>query len=272
MKSILKTVSIIILFTSVALVPRTGQCFYNAGTGRWLSRDPMGESGGLNVFAAVKNEPTDLADVLGLDYHEYIKYQSWESVEGTYGVSAFTGRTDGRVGYPTPQPLSPVPDMIRENASKCCAKVESAQRVDVDVLTVLPNNHIGMLWPAQSGTLWTDSGYEAVQGHEARRREVYKKAYDAYIAPIQGTGSIATKCKVCRQKKGEAATLLSKYLSDNQREGISKYNQWVAYQTAQVGKENDHWVTYDHIDVGLNWTHTVPNPPALAGIPCPTSD
>ena len=32
------------------LLPQTGQCFYNPSTGRWLSRDPIEESGGDNVY------------------------------------------------------------------------------------------------------------------------------------------------------------------------------------------------------------------------------
>jgi hypothetical protein len=36
-------------FASVA------QAFYNPDTGRWLNRDPIGERGGINLFAAMGN-------------------------------------------------------------------------------------------------------------------------------------------------------------------------------------------------------------------------
>ena len=43
-----------------------GYRFYNAIMGRWPSRDPIGEHGGLNVNAFVLNDPLDWIDILGL--------------------------------------------------------------------------------------------------------------------------------------------------------------------------------------------------------------
>jgi len=44
-----------------------GYRYYSTTTGRWLSRDPIGESGGLNLFAFCGNDPANNADPLGLD-------------------------------------------------------------------------------------------------------------------------------------------------------------------------------------------------------------
>lgn len=44
-----------------------GYRYYNAGTGRWLSRDPLEEAGGLNVFLLVSNGVPNDVDALGLD-------------------------------------------------------------------------------------------------------------------------------------------------------------------------------------------------------------
>lgn len=38
-----------------------------ASLGRWPSRDPIGEKGGLNLYAFVANDPTNMIDFLGLD-------------------------------------------------------------------------------------------------------------------------------------------------------------------------------------------------------------
>lgn len=40
--------------------------YYDPETGRWLSRDPIGERGGLNLYAFVGNDPVGFIDVLGL--------------------------------------------------------------------------------------------------------------------------------------------------------------------------------------------------------------
>jgi RHS repeat-associated protein len=40
---------------------------YSASMGRWLSRDPVGERFGSNLYAYVRNEPISLTDRLGLE-------------------------------------------------------------------------------------------------------------------------------------------------------------------------------------------------------------
>ena len=39
---------------------------YDPATGRWLSRDPIGESGGINLYGYVSNSPVNYMDSIGL--------------------------------------------------------------------------------------------------------------------------------------------------------------------------------------------------------------
>ena len=43
-----------------------GYRYYSPSPGRWLTRDPIGEDGGLNVYGFVENSPINFYDVLGL--------------------------------------------------------------------------------------------------------------------------------------------------------------------------------------------------------------
>ena len=45
-----------------------GYRFYSPGTGRWASRDPIEERGGLNLYAFVGNDGVNRWDLLGLDW------------------------------------------------------------------------------------------------------------------------------------------------------------------------------------------------------------
>src|ERR1035441_8476417 len=53
-----------LLFLGFSLA-REAQAFYNPSTGRWLSRDPNEEDGGLNLFSAVGNDFINGMDLLG---------------------------------------------------------------------------------------------------------------------------------------------------------------------------------------------------------------
>jgi len=64
----------------------TGLCYYglryyNPGTARWLSRDPLDENGGLNLYGFCANNPVDLTDRNGLDFATWVgagpSYSNW---------------------------------------------------------------------------------------------------------------------------------------------------------------------------------------------------
>ena len=43
-----------------------GYRFYSAGLGRWINRDPISETGGVNLYAMVGNDPVNSVDAYGL--------------------------------------------------------------------------------------------------------------------------------------------------------------------------------------------------------------
>lgn len=60
MKTILLLITLLI--TTVASFG-----MYDPSTGRWISRDPIGENGGWNLYAYCDNNPINRIDFLGLD-------------------------------------------------------------------------------------------------------------------------------------------------------------------------------------------------------------
>ena len=68
-----------------------GLRFYSPGLGRWLSRDPIEEVGGPNLYLLVGNSPTILVDPIGLlsvsaevrDYHGSVEWHKGRP-SGTY--------------------------------------------------------------------------------------------------------------------------------------------------------------------------------------------
>ncbi|MBX3617119.1 MAG: RHS repeat-associated core domain-containing protein [Nitrosomonas sp.] len=50
--------------------------YYEPETGRYISPDPIGLAGGINVWGYVKGDPINLIDLLGL-FFDSVKYASW---------------------------------------------------------------------------------------------------------------------------------------------------------------------------------------------------
>ncbi len=68
---------------------RQASAFYNPGTGRWLSKDPLEERAGANLYAFTYNRPT-----LAIDRD---------------GLSVMSLTTFGAVTIPVPKPVIPTP-------------------------------------------------------------------------------------------------------------------------------------------------------------------
>lgn len=62
----MKTRFLLVLSVILLLVEVHAFAFYDPGTGRWLSKDPIEENGGANLYAFVANSPANYIDSLGL--------------------------------------------------------------------------------------------------------------------------------------------------------------------------------------------------------------
>jgi RHS repeat-associated protein len=70
----------------------SGRRFYSAEISRWLSRDPIGEAGGFNLYVMAANNPIVMADLLGLGTLK--TKATWKTVAFEFELSVnmqFTG-------------------------------------------------------------------------------------------------------------------------------------------------------------------------------------
>jgi len=56
----------LLLIISVLSYAPQALAYHQPESGRWLSRDPIGESGGINLYGMVRNDPVNYTDTLGL--------------------------------------------------------------------------------------------------------------------------------------------------------------------------------------------------------------
>jgi len=228
--------------------------------GRWTTRDPRGHVDGMNLYEYAGSNPINRIDPYGLTYSESVTYDTQQNIINNYGVYAVTGSST-TLRRATPQIMTNTSHQIKDTG--CCATVERAQEVAVNIKTILPNDSIGVVY--------TQNGFIEVQGHESRRRQVYRSGHDAYIDPISGTGSRATRCgRICRQTPGKAKQELLKYLNDNQTLGIRTFIQWNNQQQNAITIESSTWIYSNGLRDQIGTIHNVPQPPTLPDIPCPS--
>jgi RHS repeat-associated protein len=79
-----------------------GYRYYNASTGRWLSRDPIAERGGLNLYGFVFNNPVNKADAFGLICTEALGKNGESRIVFTQSESQGGGWSGGTATFGDP--------------------------------------------------------------------------------------------------------------------------------------------------------------------------
>ena len=70
-----------------------GYRYYSPDLGRWISRDPIEEQGGFNLYAFVNNDPVNKFDILGLDF-QWINQKTNQVETGTFRNSSADFKID----------------------------------------------------------------------------------------------------------------------------------------------------------------------------------
>jgi RHS repeat-associated protein len=102
-----------------------GYRYYNPSTGRWLSREPLGELGGANLYAFARNSPIGVIDLLGF----LVTSVTWTNAATLYHDWALAN-TDSSI---TPK--------IAKASCLCGEKITSVSVEVVTVVTILSGHY-----------------------------------------------------------------------------------------------------------------------------------
>jgi RHS repeat-associated protein len=153
-----------------------GYRFYDSTTGRWLSRDPLQEEGGVNLYEVCGNNPVDNFDPLGLtDQNAVALNLSYVGIYGSKVTLDFRYRS--ATAYSTPYakhehvttiPRPPPPELHRPPAYRAttsqaaqrqpCPELEVSRGPDYDARSL---EHVNSLVP--SGMIGTPMGDQYMQ-------------------------------------------------------------------------------------------------------------
>jgi len=112
------------LLTALTILAFTGtaSAHYDPNIGRWLSRDPIGEVGGTNLYGFVGNEPLLFIDILG--YVPFAVYSVGNKEPGD--DNAFQDRAQKGVGEISSKPYVSGQDLL-----EVCKGLKHITRLDV---------------------------------------------------------------------------------------------------------------------------------------------
>jgi RHS repeat-associated protein len=112
---------------------------YSPLLGRWIGRDPMGEQGGINLYAYVQDEPVGLTDYLGLCW--YYSQSSGEMTRHTghdnpeFNMPTFTGYSGDKNHWNNPNSESVPGGVIPQGVYHIDPNLDSALTQPVLKLT-----------------------------------------------------------------------------------------------------------------------------------------
>jgi RHS repeat-associated protein len=148
--------------SGIILAPYRG---YDPITGRWLSRDPIGEKGGVNLYQYVRNAPSEAIDPLGLDTYLCNRQIGGDRVKPRWNdwshTFAFTTNPDGTVKHTyswgnkansrgwnkdQPEDVSAANEALRKGYAQhfADAKIDPFVEKEFDSLNKKENEHLNL--------------------------------------------------------------------------------------------------------------------------------
>ena len=161
-----------------------GYRFYSPSLGRWLTKDPIEERGGYNLYAFPFNDPLNGVDPLGLKYNETITY-SYSPLEGRIHEGSGAGG-ESTFGL-----------SLKSSCMKC-AEGRGCYKIKLDEFLVAANTILYVnYWSNQKGMRVLRglplANIRHTWNHEKSMRDMVKSWHDGNEAQIRA--DLDTKCE-----------------------------------------------------------------------------
>lgn len=228
--------------------------YYSPEMGRWPSRDPIGEHGGLNLYVMCENNTVNGIDYLGLTLFLDSKGVSRLEMEKTFpGHAGMTGGANGGLAKPK---LTDEDIIVEIEGTKNCAYIKKAKTLELRVTVRILNEDaayetahptISFIVPAKV-TGYTHNGWRELIGHEARRIDVYDYADKEFLQPIERVGREVAKYgedNLFYSANGDAKIKLQRYLDKSRNEALKQFSEYVEREQLAIGAESasSNWTT-----------------------------
>lgn len=167
-----------------------------------------------------------------------------------------TNNADPQTGQLPFKGRGKIEKVLNNKSDLCCMKITRLPEVELVVTSIRSSN----IMPGESAVTM-----QWIAGHEGRRVEVYKRAYDAYINQLEKKVlNISLECNSCESaKKG-----LHAYLNSVYQKSLQQMTEYVAQEQAAISQEN---IVYRYVEQGNRIIkipdhmviHVVADPPPL---------
>ena len=189
---------------------------YNPSLGRWMSRDPIGEIGGRNLYQFIRNSPLKGFDSLGLEFED-LGYHT------VFDLLAGGGHTDA-----TFEPEAECRPRVRFLFWCWCELVLT--KFHVAVQSQIPLYDAPRGWTQGSPDpipRYSDAYIALAIPHEEKHRRNFETWHDDNLSKAQSDFKGTSLCKECERQR---TTLLKKW-----------NDTWQTFWKGEEGHTNPSW-------------------------------
>ena len=231
-------------------------CGYNCALGEGISRDPIAERGGENLYAFAQNRPTLGIDRLGLSF----KLVSGDAIPGT--IDPNQPDLHGKTG-PSKYELLIFTVKPEEITCATCAEVSVTRDYELEVTSIIPST-------IPYG--YTENGYDFIVGHEDRRALSYRMGYSVYLEPVKGILEGARLCCSLGVSRAKLSRLLYDWARSVTEAHEAALKQYVESESREITRESDvqNIIKVNGLIDGSRYVHTLGQPAPVQTPSLPT--